>query len=112
MIGYDGEFEPDMTVSVESYIGECGAREGVKLEEMVRITETDCALIANFPFEDELLRKTGVCPLILQDGFVFEFEVERRRDQRAGIRIGRRFEYPVGLPLFDHAAVAQHDQLI
>jgi Xaa-Pro aminopeptidase len=53
--GYDGEFETNMTVSVESYIGETGAREGVKLEEMVRITETGCELVANYPFEDELL---------------------------------------------------------
>ena len=53
--GYDGRFEADMTVSVESYIGEPGAGEGVKLEEMVRITETGAELIAEFPFEDELL---------------------------------------------------------
>ena len=53
--GYDGRFEPDMTVSVESYIGEPGAKEGVKLEEMVRITETGTELIAEFPFEEELL---------------------------------------------------------
>ena len=44
-----------MTVSVESYIGERGAKEGVKLEEMVRITETGCELVAHFPFEPTLL---------------------------------------------------------
>ena len=44
-----------MTVSVESYFGETGAREGVKLEEMVRLTETGCELVANYPFEDEVL---------------------------------------------------------
>jgi len=49
--GYDGEFEADMTASVESYIGETGGREGVKLEEMVRTTETGCELVANYPFE-------------------------------------------------------------
>ena len=53
--GYDGRFEKDMTVSVESYIGEPGGAEGVKLEEMVRITETGTELVAEFPFEDELL---------------------------------------------------------
>ena len=53
--GYDGEFQPGMTVSVESYIGEKGAKEGVKLEEMVRITETGSELVAKFPFEKELL---------------------------------------------------------
>lgn len=54
--GYDGEFAPDMTVSVESYIGAVGGSEGVKLEEMVKITETGCDLVANFPFETELLQ--------------------------------------------------------
>ena len=53
--GYDGYFEENMTVSVESYIGEPGRKNGVKLEEMVRITESGTDLIAKFPFEDELL---------------------------------------------------------
>ena len=30
--------------------------EGVKLEQMVRITDEGCELVADFPFEDELLR--------------------------------------------------------
>lgn len=53
--GYDGLFEENMTVSVESYIGEPGRKDGVKLEEMVRITESGCELIVNFPFEEDLL---------------------------------------------------------
>ena len=53
--GYDGHFDENMTVSVESYIGELGQKNGVKLEEMVRITPTGTELIAKFPFEDELL---------------------------------------------------------
>jgi Xaa-Pro aminopeptidase len=53
--GYNGEFQPGMTVSVESYIGEKSAKEGVKFEEMVRITETGSELVAKFPFEKELL---------------------------------------------------------
>ncbi len=53
--GYDGHFEENMTICVESYIGERGGHEGVKLEEMVRITETGCELVGVFPFEDELL---------------------------------------------------------
>ena len=53
--GYDGYFEENMTVSVESYIGEPGRKEGVKLEEMVRITKDGTELVAEFPFEDELL---------------------------------------------------------
>jgi Xaa-Pro aminopeptidase len=54
-IGYDGIFEENMTVSVESYIGERGGHEGVKLEEMVRITDGGCELVGVFPFEEELL---------------------------------------------------------
>jgi len=53
--GYDGYFEENMTISVESYIGEAGGSEGVKLEEMVRITDSGAHPIAQFPFEDELL---------------------------------------------------------
>ncbi|WP_429578768.1 M24 family metallopeptidase [Paraburkholderia youngii] len=36
--GYDGVLEENMVVSVESYIGEKGGKEGVKLEEQVLIT--------------------------------------------------------------------------
>ena len=54
--GYDGHFVENMTVSVESYIGQSGGAEGVKLEEMVRITASGSELVAHFPFEDELLR--------------------------------------------------------
>ena len=32
-----------------------GGAEGVKLEEMFRITETGTELVAEFPFEEELL---------------------------------------------------------
>ena len=53
--GYDGHFETDMTLSVESCIGEPGGSQGVKLEEMVRITETGTERIAEFPFEEALL---------------------------------------------------------
>ena len=53
--GYDGVFKENMTVSVESYIGEVGSSHGAKLEQMVRITETGVEIIADFPWEDELL---------------------------------------------------------
>ncbi len=53
--GYDGYFEKNMTISIESYIGEARGKEGVKLEEMVRITDSGIQPIAQFPFEDELL---------------------------------------------------------
>jgi Xaa-Pro aminopeptidase len=53
--GYDGLLEADMTVCVESFIGEAGGREGVKLEQQVLITETGVELLSTFPFEEELL---------------------------------------------------------
>jgi Xaa-Pro aminopeptidase len=53
--GYDGEIRPGMTLCVESYIGEEGGHEGVKLEQQVLITETGVELLSRFPFEDELL---------------------------------------------------------
>jgi Xaa-Pro dipeptidase len=53
--GYDGLLEPGMTVCVESYIGEVGGREGVKLEQQVLITETGSELLSHFPLEQDLL---------------------------------------------------------
>ncbi len=53
--GYAGEFQPGMTICVESYIGEEGGREGVKLEQQVLITERGCRLLSTFPFEEQLL---------------------------------------------------------
>jgi Xaa-Pro aminopeptidase len=53
--GREGILLPGMVVSVESYIGEKGGREGVKLEEEVLVTERGPEVISRFPFEDELL---------------------------------------------------------
>ena len=53
--GYDGVIEPGMTICVESYIGEEGGDQGVKLEQQVLVTETGAELLSRFPFEDELL---------------------------------------------------------
>ncbi|SLN66280.1 M24 family metallopeptidase [Ruegeria meonggei] len=53
--GYNGVFEENMTLSIESYIGEVGRSHGVKLEQMVRVTDKGCEIIADFPFEEELL---------------------------------------------------------
>ena len=50
--GYDGLFEPNMVVSVESYIGAQGAKEGVKLEQQVLITEKGHELMSRARFED------------------------------------------------------------
>jgi Xaa-Pro dipeptidase len=51
---YDGELKPGMTMCVESYIGEEGGREGVKLEQQVLITDTGFKLLSTFPFEEAL----------------------------------------------------------
>ena len=53
--GYDGEILPGMTLCVESYIGEEGGREGVKLEQQLLMTESGIQLLSQFPFEEELL---------------------------------------------------------
>jgi Xaa-Pro aminopeptidase len=44
-----------MTLCVESYIGEEGGREGVKLEQQLLITEDGPELLSSFPFESSLL---------------------------------------------------------
>ncbi len=53
--GYDGVIEPGMTLCVESYIGEAGGAEGVKLEQQVLVTESGIELLSAFPFEADLL---------------------------------------------------------
>ncbi|SHM79716.1 Xaa-Pro aminopeptidase [Roseovarius litoreus] len=54
--GYDGEILAGMTICVESYIGETGGGEGVKLEQQVLVTDAGIELLSRFPFEEELLR--------------------------------------------------------
>lgn len=51
---YDGTFAPGMTVCVESYVGETGGGEGVKLEEQVLITESGRETISSYPFDRRL----------------------------------------------------------
>ncbi|MDN3557721.1 M24 family metallopeptidase [Halomonas maura] len=51
----DGILEPGMVVSVESYIGEVGAADGVKLEEEVLVTETGIEKLSGYPFDEALL---------------------------------------------------------
>ena len=53
--GRDGILQPGMCLSVESYIGEKGGAEGVKLEDQVLITETGIDVMSRFPYEDEFL---------------------------------------------------------
>lgn len=54
--GYDGVIEAGMVICVESYIGEEGGPEGVKLEEQVLVTETGIELLSRFSFEESLLK--------------------------------------------------------
>ena len=49
---YDGVLKAGMIVCVESYIGEVGGPEGVKLEEPVLITEAAPVVLSSYPLED------------------------------------------------------------
>ncbi len=51
----DGVIEENTVLSVESYIGEVGGSEGVKLEEQVLVTSDGVQRLSMYPFEDELL---------------------------------------------------------
>jgi Xaa-Pro aminopeptidase len=52
--GYDGVFVENMVVSVESYLGERGGAEGVKLEQQVLITADGARSFSKTPIEDAL----------------------------------------------------------
>jgi Xaa-Pro aminopeptidase len=52
---YDGTIEEGMVLCVESYVGEAGGREGVKLEEQVLIAAGGAVKLSGFPFEERLL---------------------------------------------------------
>lgn len=54
---YDGELETGMVICVESYVGEIGGVEGVKLEDQVLVTDTGPITLSRYPFEDELLTR-------------------------------------------------------
>jgi Xaa-Pro aminopeptidase len=53
--GYDGVFVENMVVSVESYIGAVGGREGVKLEQQVLVTARGVEPLSQTPFADALV---------------------------------------------------------
>lgn len=53
--GMDGVIEPGMTLAVESYIGEQGGSEGVKLEQEMLVVENGVEVFSTYPFEEELL---------------------------------------------------------
>lgn len=52
---YDGTLQAGMVVTVESYIGAVGERDGVKLEEQVLITEDGYEQMSTYPLEANLL---------------------------------------------------------
>jgi Xaa-Pro aminopeptidase len=52
--GYDGYFQENMVVCVESYIGAVGGGQGVKLEQEVLITATGTELMSHDPMIDAL----------------------------------------------------------
>jgi Xaa-Pro aminopeptidase len=43
-----------MTITVESYIGKVGGKEGVKLEQQYLISKNGLELMSNHPLEDIL----------------------------------------------------------
>ena len=47
-----GQFEKNMTVTIESYIGEVGGKEGVKLEQQYMVGENGLELMSHHPLED------------------------------------------------------------
>ena len=52
---YDGELETGMVICVESYIGEVGGKEGVKLEDQVLVTDSGPVTLSRYPYEEDLL---------------------------------------------------------
>jgi Xaa-Pro aminopeptidase len=54
--GYDGVFEENMVVSVESYIGEVGGPDGIKLEQQVVIAAEGRRVLSKTPLIDALSR--------------------------------------------------------
>jgi len=48
----EGCFEKNMTVTVETYIGKVGGKEGVKLEQQYLLTDNKLELMSHHPLED------------------------------------------------------------
>ena len=53
--GYDGIFKENMVMCIESYIGEVGGKQGIKLEEQVVITTDGVKAMSHYPFEEHWL---------------------------------------------------------
>ena len=52
---YDCEFEAGMVLCVESYCGEVGGRDGVKLEQQVLVTDDGIELLSDYPWDARLM---------------------------------------------------------
>lgn len=52
---YDGEFEAGMTLCLESYVGETGGPDGIKLEQQGLITDVGVEVLSTYPLETALL---------------------------------------------------------
>ena len=48
----EGYFEKNMTITVESYIGKVGGKEGVKLEQLYLVGQNGLELMSHNPLED------------------------------------------------------------
>jgi Xaa-Pro aminopeptidase len=48
----EGHFEKNMTITVETYIGKVGGKEGVKLEQQYLVTDNKLELMSHHPLED------------------------------------------------------------
>ena len=56
--GYEGLIEENMTLCVESFIGDEHGGEGVKLEQLVLVTGDGPEPLTTFPFEERLLSRS------------------------------------------------------
>src|SRR5262249_28117462 len=52
---YGVALQENMVVSVESYSGKAGGKEGVKLEQQVLVTSSGAVALSTTPFEDALV---------------------------------------------------------
>ena len=53
--GHDLELKTGMVLCIESYAGEHGGKEGVKLEQQLLITESGNEILSDMEFEEHLL---------------------------------------------------------
>ncbi|MEO0329444.1 MAG: Xaa-Pro peptidase family protein [Pseudomonadota bacterium] len=52
---YNATLEKGMVLCMESYMGAVGERDGVKIEQMVLVTDEGCEMLSTYPLEEALL---------------------------------------------------------